>query len=98
MILPINHVEDWRYIRQRKQTRINKYVIRENYIIIDNYYREGDKFLTKNKSVYKLKNLFKVPYKTVQMWTNRTVTLQMGAVKNIIRICNIKPYNDPNVE
>ena len=30
MILPINHVLDWRYIRQRKQTQINKDVNREN--------------------------------------------------------------------
>ena len=29
MIIPINRVADWKYIRQRKQTQINKDVTRE---------------------------------------------------------------------
>ena len=39
MILPINHVVDWGYICQRKQTQINKYIARENNNIIDHNYR-----------------------------------------------------------
>ena len=35
MILPINHVTDWRYIRQCKQTQINKDAICENTTRID---------------------------------------------------------------
>ena len=45
IILPINHVADWRYIRQRKQTQINKYLDRENTTRIDYDYRVGDKVL-----------------------------------------------------
>ena len=35
MILPINHVADRRYIRQRKQTQINQYFISYSIIIIN---------------------------------------------------------------
>ena len=48
MILPINHVEDWMYIYQRKQVKIEKGVIRENTVRIDYNYRVGYQ-----KSVYK---------------------------------------------
>ena len=38
MILPINHVADWRYICQRKQTKINKDVACDNTTRIDHDY------------------------------------------------------------
>ena len=44
-ILPIMRVENWRYIRQRKQAQINKDVIRNNSTIIDHNYRVGDQVL-----------------------------------------------------
>ena len=47
MILPINHVADFRYICQRKHKQINKYLDRENTTRIDYDYRVGDKFMTK---------------------------------------------------
>ena len=40
-ILLTNHVVDWRYICQRKQAQIEKYVIHENSTIIENDYRVG---------------------------------------------------------
>ena len=53
MILHINHVSDWRYIRQCKQSQIDRDVIRENTTIIDHDYRVGDKVATQTKSLYK---------------------------------------------
>ena len=75
MILPINHVADWRYICQRKQLKIDKDAIRENTTIIDHNYIVGDKLMTLTKSAYKYKTSFRGPYKNVHTWTNRTVTL-----------------------
>ena len=49
MILPINNVADWRYIRHNKKAQTDKDVIHENTTIIDHGYRLGDKFMTKNK-------------------------------------------------
>ena len=95
MILPINHVADWRYIRQHKQTQINKDVARESTTIIDHDYRVGDKVTTKNRSAYK----YETPFRgIVQTWTNGTVTLRTGAVTHRVNIRNIKPYNDADIE
>ena len=97
MILPINHVSDWRYIRQSKQAQIDNDVIHENTTRIDHDYRVGDKVTTKTKSAYK-KILFKSPYEIVHTWTNITATLQTGAVTTRINLRNIKPYNITIVE
>ena len=60
--LSINHVADWRYIHQRKQTQINKDVNRENTTRADQIYIVGDKLITKNNSDYKYKNPSRGPY------------------------------------
>ena len=98
IILPINHVAYWRYIRQRKQTQINKGVNRENTTRIDYNYRVGDKVMTKMRSAYKYETLFRGPYDFFQTWKNGAVTLQTGLVTHKINIRNIKPYNDSDVE
>ena len=58
MILPINHVANWRYICQRKQLQIEKYFIHENSIRINYDYRVGDQVIMKNKAAYKYKTTF----------------------------------------
>ena len=98
MIPPINHVVDCRYIRQRKQTQINKDVDLENTTIIDYDYRIGDKVITKMRLAYKYETPFRGPYEYFGTWTNGTVTLQIVAVTHRINIRNTKPYNDTDVE
>ena len=98
MILPINHVADWRYIWHLKQAQINKDVINENTSRIDHNYRVVDNVMIKTKSAYKYRTSFKVPYENFYTCRNKTVTLRMRAVTNRINICDIKPYNNPNVE
>ena len=53
--------------------------------------------MTKIRSVYEYESPFRVPYEIVQTWTNRTVTLQTGAVTHRINIPNIKTYGDADV-
>ena len=53
IILPNNHIADWGYICQNKQTQINKDVARENTTIIRYNYRIGDKFTKNVRSAYK---------------------------------------------
>ena len=62
MILPINHVADWRYIRQCKQTQINKDAIREKTTRIDYDHKVGDQVIMDNKFAFKCKTPFKGPY------------------------------------
>ena len=49
MILPINHLENWRLILQRKQVQIDKYVIRENSTTVDHGYIIGYWVMVKGK-------------------------------------------------
>ena len=98
MTLPINHAVDWRYIHQLKQAQTEKYIIRENTTRIDYDYRVRDQVMTRTKLAYKYETPFKGPYEKFQTQTNRTVTLQMVAVKMRINIRNMRPYNNPNAE
>ena len=98
MILPINHGVDWRYIRQRKKTQIDKDVANENTNKIDHNYRVWDKVMTKMSLANKYETLFRGPYEIVQTWENGTFTLQTGAVTQRINIYNIEPYNDAGIE
>ena len=91
MILPINHVVERKYGRQRKQTQIEHDVIQENAIRIDHDYRQGDKVMTRIQSAYKYKTLYRALYKTFQTRTNGTVTLGTGAATTSINIQNFKP-------
>ena len=95
MIPPINHTENWRYIRHRIQTHIKKDIIRENSTIIDYDCNIGDKVLVRRNQAYKYETLFQGPYEIIQMWTNGTVDKRTGAVTARLNIRRIKPYNGP---
>ena len=97
MILPINHLADWRYIRQHKQTQIDNYVIWENTTRIDHDYRVGDKILIKDRSAYKYETPFKGLYEKFQTWTNGTINVQTGVVTYRINIRIIRPYIDKDI-
>ena len=98
MILPINHIADWRYIRQRKHAQTNKDVNSKNTTRRDHDYRVGDKVTTNNRSAYKYETPLRGPYKIVRTWKNWTVTLRTGVVTHRTNIHNIKPYNDADIE
>ena len=66
MILPINYIENWSYIRQCKQTQIEKYLIREKSTRIDFDFKVGDQVTIKSKSAYKDRTRFKSPYEIFQ--------------------------------
>ena len=70
MILPINHVADWRYIRQHKQAQIDRDVICENTTRSHKNYRLEYKIMNRTKSAYKYKTPFKVSREIVQVWKN----------------------------
>ena len=50
MIIPINHVPDWRYICKCKQNQIDKDVTLGNTTRIGHDYKVGNKVMTKNRS------------------------------------------------
>ena len=98
MILPINHLANWRLIRQRKQAQIDKDVIREKSTRVDYDYRIRDWVMVREKIDVKYEIPFKVPYEIFQTWTNRNVTIQMGAVTDRLNIRRVNPYKIPEVD
>ena len=48
--------------------------------------------MLQNKSVYKYKTLYTGTFSLIHMWTNATVTLQMGPMVIIYNIHQIKTY------
>ena len=98
MILPINHVADCKYIRQRKQAQIEIDAILKNSTIIDYDYIVEYQVMIKIKTTFKYENSFKGPYEIVQIWTNRSVTLQTVAVITRVNILCIKTYKNNTEE
>ena len=93
MILSINYIADWKYIRHCK-AQIEKYVFCKNSTRIEHNYRVGDSVITMNNRAFKYKTPFKGTYETVQTWTNGTITLQTGVLTTIINIRLIKSYKN----
>ena len=56
MILKINHIANWRYTCQQKQTNIEKGVIHENSTKIDHDYNIGDKFMVRKNRLINTKH------------------------------------------
>ena len=55
-------------------------------------HRVGDQVLLKNKADIKMQKQLIGPYKIIQIWTNRAVTLRVGSVTKRINTRQIKPY------
>ena len=53
MILLIKHTADWKLIRQKNQTKINKDNIRENKKRVDHDYNVGGKVMLNIHTAYK---------------------------------------------
>ena len=52
-----------------------------------------------NNTAYKYETPYKVPFLIKKCWTNGTVSLQCGAIKNMYNIYHINPYkSDTNVQ
>jgi hypothetical protein len=92
MILNIQHKANWTAIRSRKQAVIKKNNMRENSKRIDYTYQPGEQVLVRRNSPYKYERPYDGPYKVLQVNTNGTVRLQMGAVSDVVNIRRIHPY------
>ena len=56
MILTINNLSNWIFIRQRKQAQIEKCVIRKNSTIINQHYRVGYQVMVRGKKTLNMKH------------------------------------------
>jgi len=95
-ILPIRHVADWNYIKNRKQSSINKNNIKENKSRKPYDYIVGQKVLLKNAQSTKFgTDTYGGPYTITQVHSdNGTVEMIKGNVRDTFNIRNIVPYYD----
>ncbi len=98
-ILNVRHEADWKYIKQRKQTLIDKNNARENAKRKEYTYRVGQKVLVKNYNHRKFGDVeFIGPFTIVKVNDNGTVRLNQrltrGSMTQTWNIRKIKPYKD----
>jgi len=92
MILNIQHTANWKAIKDRKQQIIKKNNLRENRTRIPHTYRRGEKVLLRRDGQNKYERPWDGPYKILQVNTNGTVRLRIGAVADTVNIRRIHPY------
>ena len=94
IILPINHIADWKYIHQNKQAQIGKKTNPRKNTRIGHDYRVGDQVMIRKHTAFKYNTPFKGPYENFQMCTNGTVKLQTGEATIRIKIRRMMTYHN----
>ena len=97
MILNVGHIANWDYIKQRKQTLINKNNEKENSKRTPHEYSVGDKVLIKKGTENKYETPYEGPYSILKKHDNGTIRLQRGAVEDTVNIRRITPFFEPDV-
>ena len=92
MILNIQYLADWTAIKAHKQQLICKNNIIENSKHIPHQYKVGDMVILENYCTNKYEQPYKGPYLVMQVNTNGTVHLKIGAVTDTMNIRHIHPY------
>ena len=92
MILNTQYLADWTVIKARKQQLIHKNNIIENAKHIPHQYKVGDKVMLENHCTNKYEQPYKGPYLAMQINTNGTVHLKIGAVTDTMNIRHIHPF------
>ena len=99
IIILIEHTVDLELTRQKNQTQIDKYNIRENIHRVDYKYKVRDNVMLTKHTAYKDETPYTGTFVITECFTIGTVELQYGATKNRYNICHIKPYKlDTKVE
>ena len=98
MIFNIKHQANWEYIRQRKQTLINKNNKRENASRLPHVYNLGDKVLLKRGTENKYESPYAGPYQILQVNDNGTVRLMVKSVADDYNIRRLIPYHSNDVD
>jgi len=96
MIFNLKHTANWEYIRLRKQKIINKNNDRENTKRVPHLYKEGDKVMLRTGTENKYERPYSGPHNILQVNTNGTVRLRMGAVTDTVNIRRLTPYIAPD--
>ena len=96
MMLNIKHEANWEFIRQRKQSIIDKNNEAENAKRIPHTYSVGDKVLLRRGNENKYESPYSGPYSILQINDNGTVRMKVNNVEDTYNIRRITPYIDPD--
>ena len=80
MILNMQYLADWTVIKAHKQQLIRKNNIIEKSKHIPHQYKVGDMMMLENHRANKYEQPYKGPYLVMQVNTNGTLHLKIGAV------------------
>ena len=92
MIFNMKHEANWEYIKDRKQTLINKNNVRENAKRTPHTYKEGDQVLLQKGSENKYETPYAGPYHILKVNDNGTVRLKMDHITDTVNIRRLYPY------
>ena len=92
MILNTKYLADWMVIKAHKQQLICKNNIIENSKRIPHQYKVGDMVMLEKHRANKYEQPYKGPYLVMQVNTNGTVCLKIGAVMDTVNTRCIHPY------
>ena len=92
MIFNIQHVANWEYIRQNKQSLINKNNKAENAKRVAHHYKVGDLVLLRKGTENKYKTPYQGPFDILHVYNNGTVRLKVGAVEDTYNIRRLTSY------
>jgi hypothetical protein len=96
MILNVKHEANWEFIRQRKQTIIDKNNKAENAKRIPHQYAVGDQVLLRRGNEQKYEAPFLGPYTLTRINENGTVRMIVNNVEDTYNIRRLTPYIGPN--
>ena len=92
MIFNVEHTANWEYIRARKQKLIQKNNRNENKSRIPHTYVVNDQVMLRKGTEYKYEQPYSGPHTILQVNTNGTVRLRVGAVTDTFNIRRLEPY------
>ena len=92
MIFNVKHTANWEYIKARKQTLISKNNKLENAKRTPHTYVAGDQVMMRIGTENKQEQPYSGPHTIVEVKTNGTVRLRIGAVVDSVNIRRLVPY------
>ena len=92
MIFNVKHTANWEYIKARKQKLISKNNKLENAKRTPHTYTAGDQVMLRIGTENKQEQPYSGPHSIVEVKTNGTVRLRIGAVVDSVNIRRLVPY------
>ena len=92
MIFNVKHTANWEYIKQRKQTIINKNNVKENSERIYHKYNIGDKVLLYRGTENKYEQPKSGPHTVLKVHNNGTICLCVKSTEDTYNVRHLEPY------